>query len=350
MKLSEFSFNLPEELIAQTPASYRDESRLMILDTKTGHIEHKIFKDIINIFNANDSIILNNTRVFPARLFGYKERTNAKIEVFLLRELDSVEKIWDVIVDPARKIRVRNKIYFGKDRSFAAEIIDNTTSRGRTIKFLHNGSHEEFKRILCSLGETPLPKIINRKATEEDAERFQTLFAKHEGAVSAPTAGLHFSRELLKRLEIKNVNLAEITLHIGLSNFRRVDVEDLSKHKMDSERFIITEESTKIVNKSKKNKKNICAVGISTFKAIESSVSTDKTLKTADGWTNKFIIPPYDSNIANMLVSNFHLPLTIPFINVVAFGGYDMVIKAYKVAIEQKYKFGSYGDALLIKL
>lgn len=349
MKLSDFNFKLPEELIAQYPAEYRDESRLMVVDKKTGEIEHRYFKDLLDYFGKDDTIVFNNTKVFPAKLIGNKERTGAKIEVFLLRELNADEKIWDVLVTPARKIRVRNKIFFGNDDEIVAEIIDNTTSRGRTLKFLHDGSNEEFKKKLYELGQTPLPTFIDREIEESDEERFQTIYAKHIGAVSAPTAGIHFSRELMKRLQIKDINIPEVTLHIGLSNFRTIDVEDLSKHKMDSERYEIEEDAVKIVNTAKQQGKQICAVGVSTFKALESSLSSDNRLKPADTWTNKFIFPPYESGLVTSLISNFHLPLKIPLINVVAFGGYNNIMNAYKVAIEEGYKFGSYGDAMLIK-
>jgi S-adenosylmethionine:tRNA ribosyltransferase-isomerase len=349
MKLSDFNFKLPEEQLALYPASYRDEARMMVVDRKTGDIEHRTFKDLIDYFGKDDTLVFNNTKVFPAKLIGNKERTGAEIEVFLLRELNADEKIWDVLVTPARKIRVRNKIFFGQNDEIVAEIIDNTTSRGRTLKFLYDGSNEEFKQKLYELGQTPLPTFINREVEDSDKERFQTIFAKHIGAVSAPTAGLHFSRELMKRLEIRDINLAEITLHLGLSNFRTIDVEDLSKHKMDSERFDINQPTADLVNQTKANGKQICAVGISTFKAIESSLSSDNKLKPANAWTNKFIFPPYESGLVTSLVSNLHLPLKIPLINVVAFGGYNNMMNAYKVAIDEGYKFGSYGDAMLIK-
>ncbi len=348
MKLSRYKFNLPSELIAKYPAENRDESRLMVLHRDSGKIEHKIFKDILNYFEEQDVMVFNNTKVFPARLIGNKEKTGAEIEVFLLRELNREQRLWDVLVDPARKIRIGNKLYFGENDVLVAEVIDNTTSRGRTLRFLYDGPYEEFKETLYKMGETPLPKFIRREVEPEDRERYQTVFAKHEGAVAAPTAGLHFSKQLLKRLEIRGVDFAEITLHVGLGNFRTVDVEDLTKHKMDSERIIIPEESTETVNKAKNKKKKICAVGTTVLRTLESSVSTDGYLKPYDGWTNKFIFPPYDFNVPTCMISNFHLPLSTMLITVSAFAGYDFVFKAYKTAIKEKYRFGSYGDAMLI--
>jgi S-adenosylmethionine:tRNA ribosyltransferase-isomerase len=348
MKLSEFRFHLPQELIADRPASQRDESRLMVLNRKTQTIEHKIFKDVLDYFNDGDSLILNNTKVFPARLYGKKEKTGAKIEVFLLRELNHDSRLWDVLVDPARKIRIGNKLYFGEDDSLVAEVIDNTTSRGRTIRFLFDGPYDEFKRIIESLGETPLPKTIKRNTEPEDKERYQTIYAKHEGAVAAPTAGLHFSRELMKRLELKGVSFAEITLHVGLGNFRSIDVEDLSKHKCDSEQVIVDQIACNIVNKSKENKKRICAVGTTTMKAIESSVTISGNLKPFNGWTNKFIFPPYEFGVANSMITNLHLPQSSLMIMVAAFAGYDFIMKAYKEAVAEKYNFFTYGDAMLI--
>jgi S-adenosylmethionine:tRNA ribosyltransferase-isomerase len=348
MKLSEFRFHLPQELIADRPASQRDESRLMVLNRKTQTIEHKIFKDVLDYFNDGDSLIVNNTKVFPARLYGKKEKTGAKIEVFLLRELNHDSRLWDVLVDPARKIRIGNKLYFGDDDSLVAEVIDNTTSRGRTIRFLFDGPYDEFKRIIESLGETPLPKTIKRSTEPEDKERYQTIYAKHEGAVAAPTAGLHFSRELMKRLELKGVSFAEITLHVGLGNFRSIDVEDLSKHKCDSEQVIVDQIACDIVNKSKENKKKICAVGTTTMKAIESSVTISGNLKPFNGWTNKFIFPPYEFGVANSMITNLHLPQSSLMIMVAAFAGYDFLMKAYKEAVAEKYNFFTYGDAMLI--
>ena len=348
MKLSEFSFDLPDELIAEYPSENRDEARLMVIHRDTGKIEHRLFKDIINYFGEGDVMIMNNTRVFPARMYGNKEKTGAKIEVFLLRELNRESLLWDVLVDPARKIRIGNKLYFGDDDSLVAEVIDNTTSRGRTLRFLFDGPYEEFKAKITELGETPLPKYIKRDVEEADEERYQTIYAKEEGAVAAPTAGLHFSRELLKRLELKGVNFAEVTLHVGLGTFRSVEVEDLTKHKMDSEQVIITEKAANIVNTAKKNKKRVCAIGTTSMRAVETSVSTDNMLKAFDGWTNKFIFPPYDFSIADSLVTNFHTPLSTLLMMISAFCGHDLMMEAYHEAIKEKYKFYSYGDAMLI--
>lgn len=348
MKLSEFSFDLPDELIAEYPSENRDEARLMVVHRDTGKIEHRLFKDIINYFGEGDVMIMNNTRVFPARMYGNKEKTGAKIEVFLLRELNRESLLWDVLVDPARKIRIGNKLYFGDDDSLVAEVIDNTTSRGRTLRFLFDGPYEEFKAKITELGETPLPKYIKRDVEEADEERYQTIYAKEEGAVAAPTAGLHFSRELLKRLELKGVNFAEVTLHVGLGTFRSVEVEDLTKHKMDSEQVIITEKAANIVNTAKRNKKRVCAIGTTSMRAVETSVSTDNMLKAFDGWTNKFIFPPYDFSIADSLVTNFHTPLSTLLMMISAFCGHDLMMEAYHEAIKEKYKFYSYGDAMLI--
>jgi S-adenosylmethionine:tRNA ribosyltransferase-isomerase len=348
MKLSQFTFNLPKELLAEHPSPNRDESRMMVIDRKTGKIEHKVFKDILKYFGEGDVMILNDTKVFPARLYGNKEKTGAKIEVFLLRELNRESRLWDVLVDPARKIRIGNKLYFGEDDSLVAEVIDNTTSRGRTLRFLFDGSYEEFKKTIEELGQTPLPKYIKREPKPEDKERYQTVYATKEGAVAAPTAGLHFSRELLKRLELKGVNFANTTLHVGLGTFRSVEVEDLTKHKMDSEDMEITEQAADIVNRAKDNKKKICAIGTTTMRAIESSVSTDGHLKPYKGWTNKFIFPPYDFSVANCMVTNFHMPESTLLMMVCAFGGYDLIMKAYKEAIKEKYRFFTYGDAMLI--
>jgi S-adenosylmethionine:tRNA ribosyltransferase-isomerase len=348
MKLSKFKYNLPEELIALHPTQNRDESRMMVLNRNTGEIEHKIFKDVVDYFHNNDIMVFNNTKVFPARLYGNKEKTGAQIEVFLLRELNREQRLWDVLVDPARKIRIGNKLYFGENDMLVAEVIDNTTSRGRTLRFLFDGTYEEFKDTLYNLGETPLPKFINRPVEEEDAHRYQTVYAEHEGAVAAPTAGLHFSRELLKRLEIKGVDFANITLHVGLGNFRSVDVEDLTKHKMDSEQIWIREEAVEIVNNAKLNKQQICAVGTTVMRTLESSVSTNGMLKPYEGWTNKFIFPPYEFTVADSMISNFHLPLSTLLMMVAAFAGYDKLMNAYKVAIKEKYRFGTYGDAMLI--
>jgi len=348
MKLSKFKYNLPEDLIALHPTLNRDESRLMVLHRNTGEIEHKIFKDIVDYFHNDDVMVFNNTKVFPARLYGNKEKTGAQIEVFLLRELNREQRLWDVLVDPARKIRIGNKLYFGEDDLLVAEVIDNTTSRGRTLRFLFDGTYEEFKDTLYNLGETPLPKFINRPVEEEDALRYQTVYAEHEGAVAAPTAGLHFSRELLKRLEINGVDFANITLHVGLGNFRSVDVEDLTKHKMDSEQIWIRDEAVEIVNNAKLNKHQICAVGTTVMRTLESSVSTNGMLKPYEGWTNKFIFPPYDFTVADSMISNFHLPLSTLLMMVAAFAGYDKLMNAYKVGIKEKYRFGTYGDAMLI--
>lgn len=348
MKLSKFKFNLPEELIAKYPSHNRDESRLMVLHRKDGKIEHKTFKNVLDYFEEDDTFVMNNTRVFPARLYGNKEKTGAKIEVFLLRELNRETLLWDVLVDPARKIRIGNKLYFGENDELVAEVIDNTTSRGRTLRFLFDGNYEEFKKTITSLGETPIPKYLDRRAEKIDDERFQTIFARHEGAVAVPTAGLHFSRELLKRMELKGIHFAEITLHVGLGTFRPVEVEDLTKHKMDSEQMMIEEEAVRIVNHSKKLKKKICVVGTTAMRAVETSVSTDSTLKPFEGWTNKFIFPPYDFHIADAMISNFHQPESTLLMQVAAFGGYENVMKAYKVAIKEKYRFLAYGDAMLI--
>ncbi len=348
MKLSQFKFDLPESLIAYEPVENRDESRLMVLHKDTGKIEHKIFKDILNYFDDKDVMILNNTKVFPARLYGNKEKTGATIEVFLLRELNRELRLWDVLVDPARKIRVGNKLYFGENDLLVAEVVDNTTSRGRTIRFLFDGTDDEFRKNIEILGETPLPKYIKRRATPEDKFRYQTIFAKHEGAVAAPTAGLHFSRELMKRLELKGVEFAEVTLHVGLGTFRTVEVEDLTKHKMDSEQFIVPEEAVKTVNKAIEEKRRVCSVGTTSMRAIESAVSADRRLKPANDWTSKFIYPPYEFSIANSMVTNFHTPESTLLVMVAAFGGYDNVMNAYEQALKEKYRFYSYGDAMLI--
>ena len=348
MKLSQFKFKLPEDKIALHPTKYRDESRLMVLHRKTGKIEHKMFKDILNYFDDKDVFIFNDTKVFPARLYGNKEKTGARIEVFLLRELNEELRLWDVLVDPARKIRIGNKLYFGDDDSMVAEVIDNTTSRGRTLRFLYDGNHDEFKKALYALGETPLPKYIDRPVEPDDEDRYQNIFAAEEGAVTAPTASLHFSRELMKRMEIKGIDFAYITLHAGLGNFRDIDVEDLTKHKMDSEQMFVTEEAVKTVNRAKDLGKNVCAVGTTVMRAIESTVSTDGHLKEFEGWTNKFIFPPYEFTVANAMISNFHMPLSTLLMIVAAFGGYDQVMDAYHVALKEGYRFGTYGDAMLI--
>jgi S-adenosylmethionine:tRNA ribosyltransferase-isomerase len=348
MKLSHFNFELPDELLAEYPAENRDESRLMVLNRKEQTIEHKMFKDLIDYFDEDDVMILNDTKVFPARLFGNKEKTGARIEVFLLRELNAEQRLWDVLVDPARKIRIGNKLYFGEDETLVAEVIDNTTSRGRTLRFLYDGSYEEFRKKLTQLGQTPLPKYINREVEPEDEERYQTIYAKNEGAVAAPTAGLHFSKHLLKRLEIKGINFAEITLHVGLGTFNPVEVEDLSKHKMDSEEIIIPTQTATTVNKALDEKRRICAVGTTAMRAIESSVSSKGNLNEFAGWTNKFIFPPFDFSIANCMITNFHTPKSTLLMMTAAFGGHDFVKKAYEEAVKEKYKFYSYGDAMLI--
>ena len=349
MKLSQFKFNLPKDLLAEYPAKQREDARLMVVNRKTKKIEHKHFRDIINYFESGDAMVVNNTQVFPARMYGNKEKTGARIEVFLLRELNRESRLWDVLVDPARKIRIGNKLYFGENaNSLVAEVIDNTTSRGRTLRFLFDGPYEEFKALLTNLGQTPLPKYIKRKPEPSDAERYQTVFAKVEGAVAAPTAGLHFSRELMRKLQIKGINFAELTLHVGLGTFRPIEVEDLTKHKMDSEEMEIPQSAVDIVNQAKDAKKKICVVGTTAIRAVETSVSTTQRLKPFKGWTNKFIFPPYNFSIADSMVTNFHTPESSLLIMVCAFGGYDLIMKAYKEAIKEKYKFYSYGDAMLI--
>ena len=349
MKLSKFKFKLPEELIAQYPAHHRDESRLMVMDRKTGAIEHRVFKEVLDYFNEKDLFIFNDTKVFPARLYGNKEKTGAQIEVFLLRELNHEMRLWDVLVEPARKIRIGNKLYFGEDDSVVAEVIDNTTSRGRTLRFLFDGTHDEFKKALYNLGETPLPRNITRAVEPDDAERFQTIFAKHEGAVSAPAAGTHFSRELLKRMEIKGIETTFVTSHMSLGNFREIDVEDLTKHKMDSEQMNVSAETVNIVNKAHDEDRNICAVGVTVMRALETVVGTEGRIKAYDGWTNKFIFPPYDFTVANSLITNFHLPYSTLLMLTAAFGDYEQVMNAYEVAIKEGYRFGVYGDAMLIR-
>jgi S-adenosylmethionine:tRNA ribosyltransferase-isomerase len=348
MKLSKFKFDLPAELIAAYPAKNRDESRLMVVDHKTGGIVHKEFKDILDYFGEKDVFVFNDTKVFPARLYGNKEKTGACIEVFLLRELNEELRLWDVLVDPARKIRIGNKLYFGEDDSMVAEVIDNTTSRGRTLRFLYDGNHDDFKNTLYTLGETPLPRYVNRPVEPEDEERYQTIYAKEEGAVVAPSAGLHFSRELMKRLEIKDCSFAFLTIHSGLGNFRDIDVEDLTKHKMDSEQMIITEEAAAIVNEGIAGRREICGVGTSVIRAMETAVSTDGFLKGYTGWTNKFIFPPYDIKVATRMITNFHLPYSTLLMMTASFGGYQHVMHAYREAVKENYRFGAYGDAMLI--
>jgi S-adenosylmethionine:tRNA ribosyltransferase-isomerase len=359
MKLSQFKFKLPDESIALKPAEHRDESRLMVLHKKSQKIEHTIFKDFINYFDEKDVVLFNDTKIFPARLYGSKEKTGAKIEVFLLRELNPEIRLWDVLVDPARKIRIGNKLYFGQDESLVAEVIDNTTSRGRTLRFLYDGPHEEFIQTLHSLGETPIPPYIKERRDVidvpddsinpfTDRERYQTIFARTEGGVVAPTAGLHFSRELMKRLEIKGVDFGFVTVHSNQGNFREIDVEDLTKHKMDSEQIYIGEDVAELVNHAIDDKRRICAVDTSVLRAIETSVSTTAHLKPFDGWINKFIFPPYDFSIANCMVAGFYMPYSTLLMMTAAFGGYDFTMEAYKIAVKEGYQFGTYGDAMLI--
>lgn len=348
MKLSKFKFNLPQEQIALYPSPNRDEARMMVVDRKTGAIEHKVFKDILDYYGPRDTFVFNNTKVFPARLYGNKEKTGARIEVFLLRELNTELRLWDVLVDPARKIRIGNKLYFGEDESMVAEVIDNTTSRGRTLRFLFDGPHDEFKKALYELGETPLPKYIEREVEPEDEDRYQNIFASEEGAVVAPAAGLHFSRELMKRFEIKDCEFGYLTLHSGLGNFRDIDVEDLTKHKMDSEQMLINRKVVDIVNKAKDSNNQICAVGTSVMRAMETAVSTDGHLKEFEGWTNKFIFPPYEFSVATSMVTNFHMPLSTLLMMTASFGGYDLIMDTYQLALKEEYKFGAYGDAMLI--
>ncbi|PLW95771.1 MAG: tRNA preQ1(34) S-adenosylmethionine ribosyltransferase-isomerase QueA [Marinilabiliales bacterium] len=348
MKLSQFKFDLPDELIANHPKENRDESKMMVVDRKKKTIEHRVFKDILEYFSDGDVFVINNTKVFPARLYGEKEKTGAKIEVFLLRELDKESRLWDVLVDPARKIRIGNKLYFGEDESLVAEVIDNTTSRGRTLRFLFDGSYEEFKKTIKALGETPLPKIHNRPTVPEDEKRYQTIYAKYEGAVAAPTAGMHFSKILMKQLEILGVKFAEITLHPGLGNFRPIEVEDLTKHKVDSEELYITAKAANIINAAKKNKHRVCAVGTTSMKALETAVSITGEIKPYSNWTNKFIFPPYEFKTADALITNFHLPMSPMMMMTAAYLDYDFMREVYDVAIKKKYKFFTYGDAMLI--
>ena len=348
MKLSQFKFKLPEERIAMEPTFHRDEAKLMVVHKSTGEIEHRLFKEVLNYFDEGDAFLFNDTKVFPARLFGNKEKTGARIEVFLMRELNEEFRLWDVLVDPARKIRIGNKLYFGEDNAMVAEVIDNTTSRGRTLRFLYDGPHDEFKSALYALGVAPLPYYIDRDANEEDLERYQTIFAKNEGAVTAPAAGLHFSRELMKRMEIKGIEAAYVTMHIGQGNFRDIDVEDLTKHKTDSEQIFVEREATNIVNKAKAEGRKVCAIGTSVMRVLETAVGADGHLKEYEGWTNKFIFPPYEFRFADALITNFHMPYSTMLMLAAAYGGYDLVMKAYDVALENDYRFGAYGDAMLI--
>ena len=348
MKLSQFKFKLPEERIAKEPTFHRDDSKLMVVPRQTREIEHKLFKEVLDYFDEGDAFLFNDTRVFPARLYGNKEKTGARIEVFLLRELNEEFRLWDVLVDPARKIRIGNKLYFGDDNAMVAEVIDNTTSRGRTLRFLYDGPHDEFKSALYALGVAPLPYYIEREATEEDYDRFQTIFAKNEGAVTAPAAGLHFSRELMKRMEIKGVEAAYVTMHLGQGNFREIDVEDLTKHKTDSEQMFVEREATEIVNKAKAQGHKVCAIGTSVMRILETAVGADGQLKEYEGWTNKFIFPPYDFRFADALITNFHIPYSTMLMVTAAYGGYDLVMEAYDVALKGDYRFGAYGDAMLI--
>jgi len=348
MKLSQYGYEFSPEMLAKYPTDNRDDSRLLVLDRKSGKIEHRIFKEIIEYFDEKDLFLFNNTKVFPARLYGNKEKTGAEIEIFLLRELNRELRLWDVLVDPARKIRIGNKLYFGEDDLLVAEVIDNTTSRGRTLRFLFDGTYEEFKQTLFRMGETPLPRWVREKVEPEDEERYQTIFAEHEGAVAAPTAGMHFSKHLMKRMEIKGVDSAFLTLHVGLGNFRTVDVEDLSKHKMDSEQYFVSAETAEAVNRAKREGRKILSVGTTVMRTLETVTSTGGQIKADEGWTNKFIFAPHDFSVADAMVSNFHLPYSTQLMMVAAFGGYDLVMKAYEVAHKEGYRFGTYGDAMLI--
>ena len=357
MKLSQFKFKLPEERIAQYPTPFRDDCRLMVVHAKSNVIEHReSFRDILDFFDDKDVFVFNDTKVFPARLYGNKEKTGAKIEVFLLRELNKDMRLWDVLVDPARKIRIGNKLYFGEDESLVAEVIDNTTSRGRTLRFLYDGPHEEFKRTLFALGEAPIPKdILRRNSEPEDLENFQCIFARNEGAVTAPTAGLHFSPQLMKMMEIKGLEFAFVTMHCGLGNFREIDVEDLTKHKTDSEEMIVEREACDLINKAREEEHQVVAVGTTVQRCLETAVSADGKLKEFAGWTNKFIFPPYDFSLATAMVANFYLPYSTMLMIACAFGGYDLIMKAYKEALkfnendpQKRYRFGTYGDAMLI--
>jgi S-adenosylmethionine:tRNA ribosyltransferase-isomerase len=347
-KLSMFTFDLPEARIAKKPAAEREEAKLMIVHKNTGQIEHKVVSDLKDFFVEGDVIVLNNTKVFPARLIANKEKTGAMIEVFLLRELDKENRIWDVLVDPARKIRIGNKLFFGEKDDLIAEVIDNTTSRGRTLRFLFDGTHEEFKQAITALGETPIPKHLDRAATAQDTERYQTVYAKHEGAVAAPTAGLHFSRLLMKQLELTGVEFAETTLHVGLGTFSPIMVEDLSKHRTESEEIIIPQRAAEQINTGKAQGKRICAVGTTVMRTLESSVSTKNEALAFTGWTNIFLFPPYNFRVANCMLTNFHLPQSALMMQVAAFSGLDILQKAYAEALKKKYNFHTYGDVMLI--
>ncbi len=347
-KLSMFNFDLPQNRIPKKPAENREDAKLMVLHKKTGEIEHKKMSDFGGYFEEGDVITINETKVFPARLYANKEKTGAKIEVFLLRELNKKNRLWDVLVDPARKIRIGNKLFFGENDELIAEVIDNTTSRGRTLRFLFDGNHEEFKATLTMLGETPLPKHIDRSPTIQDTERFQTIYAKNEGAIHAPTAGMHFSKILMKKMEIKGVNFAPLTLHVGLGTFSDIMVEDLSKHKMESEEIIIPETTAKTINLAKRNNRKICAVGTTVMRTLESSVSTKKEVIPFEGWTNIFLFPPHNFQIADCMLTNFHLPKSSLMMQAAAFSGLDLLKKAYKLGVKKKYNFHTYGDAMLI--
>ena len=348
MKLSQYGYDFSPEMLAKHPTENRDESRLLVLDRKTGTMEHRIFKDVLDYFDEKDLFVFNDTKVFPARLYGNKEKTGAEIEIFLLRELNRELRLWDVLVDPARKIRIGNKLFFGEDDALGAEVIDNTTSRGRTLRFLYDGPYEEFKETLYRMGETPLPRWVRDKVEPEDAERYQTIYAEKEGAVAAPTAGMHFSKHLMRRMDIKGVDKAFITLHVGLGNFRTVDVEDLSKHKMDSEQFFVTSEAAEAVNTAKSSGHKVVSVGTTVMRTLETVVSTNGMINASEGWTNKFIFQPYDFSVADAMITNFHLPYSTQLMMVAAFGGYDRVMEAYRVAAKEGYRFGTYGDAMLI--
>lgn len=365
MRLSDFKFKLTDDQIAQYPAPYRDDSRLLVLHRQTGEIEHKTVRDAASYFEEGDLFIFNDTATFPARVWGKKDKTLANIEIFLLRELNAENKYWDVLVDPARKIRIGNKIFFDEEPAIIAEVIDNTTSRGRTFRFLTDYTSKELTQRLYEMGTTPLPKYIRRPmdeatqaafdeafrgqdVTEMDKERYQSIFAKYTGAVAAPASNLHFSKQLLKRMEIRGIEWECITSHVGLGNFRPVDVEDLTKHKVDSEQIILREPAVKAVEKAHKGNHRICAVGTEVMRALEHVAGTGGNIKEYSGWTNKFIYPPYDFSVANAFFCNFYFPLSSQQLEVAAFGGSENVMRAYNEAIEMGYKFGDYGDAMLI--